>query len=149
MARILIIDDDPQMRPTLRRILESAGHMVLEATNGAEGLAAFKSHTPDVVVTDIIMPEKEGIETILALRRLAPNLGIIAVSGGGLAGNADFLTIAEKLGADLSLQKPIRAVDLIAAVKRIAPAGQTPTAASGAAETAPKEAAGLNRTPLR
>jgi CheY-like chemotaxis protein len=119
MALVLVIDDDPQMRNTLRRILASAGHKVLEASNGRDGIALFQSHAPDVVVTDIIMPEKEGIETIIEMRRLGCGSKILAVSGGGHAGKVDFLTVAKKLGADLVLQKPIRAADLLHAVGNV------------------------------
>jgi CheY-like chemotaxis protein len=130
MALVLVIDDDPQMRSTLRRILLSAGHVVSEASNGREGLALFQSRPPDVVITDIIMPEKEGIETIIEMRRGGHGSKILAISGGGHAGKVDFLSVAKKLGADRVLQKPIRAAELIEAVNSFCP----PTAAkSGAA----------------
>lgn len=123
MALVLLIDDDPQLRNTLRRIVASAGHTVLEASDGREGLALFNSQPPDVVITDIIMPEKEGIETIIELRRSSHGSKILAISGGGHAGKIDFLTVAKKLGADLVLQKPIRAAELLNAVASlVAPA---------------------------
>lgn len=128
MALVLLIDDDPQMRSTLSRILASAGHAVVEAGNGREGLAMFHARPPDVVVTDIIMPEKEGIETIIEMRRMSQRSRIVAISGGGHAGKVDFLTVAKKLGADLVLQKPIRAAELLRAVDNL-----FPSAASGAA----------------
>jgi CheY-like chemotaxis protein len=129
MAQVLLIDDDPKMRTTLRRILESAGHAVLEAGNGREGLSLFQSRAFDVVVTDIIMPEKEGIETIIELRRTARGSRILAISGGGHAGKVDFLAVAKKLGADLVLQKPIRAAELLRAVATLVEA--PPPAATG------------------
>ncbi len=116
MARILIIDDEPNLRSMLRRMLHQAGHQVSEASNGAEGIKLYKQDQPDLIITDILMPEKEGIETILALHRSDPDLPIIAISGGGRSGGADFLCIAEKLGARHTLSKPFRGDQLLGAV---------------------------------
>lgn len=106
MATVLIIDDESIVRLMLRDCLESQGHRVLEASDGAEGLQVFEGAPVDVVVTDIVMPEKEGIETILELKRRSANIGIIAISGGGRIAATDFLRIAKRLGADHTLQKP-------------------------------------------
>jgi CheY-like chemotaxis protein len=119
MPLILVIDDDPQMRATVRRILASAGHTVVEAANGREGLTAVRSGVPDVVITDIVMPEMEGIETIIELRRLNPGLRILAISGSFSAGGADFLPMAGRLGADRVMQKPFRAAALQEAVHEL------------------------------
>ncbi len=116
MARIMIIDDEPNLRSMLRRMLYQAGHQVSEAGNGAEGIDMYERDPPDLVITDILMPEKEGIETILALHRADPDLPIIAISGGGRSGGADFLCIAENLGARHTLSKPFRGDQLLGAV---------------------------------
>ncbi|MCH8036471.1 MAG: response regulator [Proteobacteria bacterium] len=116
MARILIIDDEDELRSMLRRMLEQAGHEVTEAVNGAEGIELYERDRPDLIITDIIMPEKEGVETIIALRRADPDLPIIAISGGGRLEATDFLTMARKLGARRTLAKPFRRDQLLEAV---------------------------------
>lgn len=116
MARILVIDDEQLARFTMREILESAGHEVEEAKNGAQGIACQKSQPFDVVITDIIMPEKEGVQTIIELRRDYPTLPIIAISGGGRTRNLDFLKIAERYGAKRILAKPFSEEELLDAV---------------------------------
>lgn len=116
-VRVLVIDDEAGLRMTIRKMLESAGHEVVEAENGRLGLEAYKKQPPDVVVTDIIMPQKEGIETIRDIRAIAPNVRIVAISGGGRNQNMDFLRIAEKLGANATLPKPFRRDELIACVE--------------------------------
>ena len=118
MATILVIDDDAGMRRTLIRML-SGEHNMLEAQDGSVGLVRFAEHAPDLVITDIVMQIKEGIETILELRRLAPNVRILAISGGGEVRKADYLDMAGKLGADATLSKPVLAADLRAAVNRL------------------------------
>jgi len=116
MARILIIDDEDELRSMLRRMLEQAGHEVTEAVNGAEGIELYERDRPDLIITDIIMPEKEGVETIIALRRADPDLPIIAISGGGRLEATDFLPMARKLGARRTLSKPFRRDQLLEAV---------------------------------
>lgn len=106
MARILIIDDEIMVRLTLRQFLEKAGHKVVEADNGEKGLKAFQAQAADLEITDIIMPDKEGIETILDLKKQAPDLPVIAISGGGRIGSTDVLEIAKKMGASHILPKP-------------------------------------------
>lgn len=115
--RVLIIDDEVPLRQSMRRMLESAGHQVIEADNGKAGLDAYRKQPTDVVVTDIIMPQKEGIETIRELRLIDPNVRIVAVSGGGRTQNMDFLVIAGKLGATETLAKPFRKEELLACVE--------------------------------
>jgi CheY-like chemotaxis protein len=116
MALILVIDDEQMLRRTLRALLERAGHTVVEAEDGNQGLAQFDVQIPDLVLTDIIMPNREGVETIGDIRRRAPQTPIIAMSGGGSRGGDLFLTLAEQLGASATLAKPIRQAELIAAV---------------------------------
>ena len=126
MGVILLIDDDQKLRRTLRRVLESAKHEVLEAAEGRTGIKLFQEHSPALVITDVIMPEQEGIETIVELRRRFPGTKIIAISGSGAAGRLDFLHEAQQLGADLTLRKPIRAADLVSAVSTLLDAAARP-----------------------
>jgi CheY-like chemotaxis protein len=106
MAKILVIDDDDTVRLSVRLALEDAEHEVDEAPNGAEGLDRLKIQVADLVVTDIFMPEKEGLETIDEIRRDYPQIKIIAISGGGRIDPQDYLEIARQLGADRVLFKP-------------------------------------------
>ena len=106
VARILLIDDDPLVLETLTGGLIAAGHEVVPASDGDEGLALLSRESIDIVVTDIIMPRREGIETILELRARQADVPIIAISGGGRNSNLQFLKVAEKLGATRTLQKP-------------------------------------------
>lgn len=106
MAKILLIDDEATVRATLRDMLEEAGHEVLEAGDGDEGLAVLDANTADAVITDLIMPQKEGIETIREVRARFPTMKILAISGGS-AGHMDYLEFAQKLGADKVLSKPL------------------------------------------
>ncbi len=116
MACILIIDDEDDLRRIMRNALEKQGHDVFEACNGAIALDLFEHHPADLVVTDIMMPESDGIEIIIALRRKDPDIRIIAISGGGRIGDTDYLTMAEKFGATQVLAKPFRRQQLVDAV---------------------------------
>ena len=120
MTRILVIDDDKPTRELVTRILGRAGHDVSQAGNGKEGLDRLTSAQPTIVITDVFMPDKDGVETIIALRKVHPGIKIIAMSGGGRVGNLDFLQLAEQVGADKVLQKPIRMSDLLEGVKSLA-----------------------------
>jgi DNA-binding response OmpR family regulator len=116
---ILVIDDEQLIRLQIRNALEFEGFTVHEAANGNEGLARIAQSTPDVVITDILMPDKEGIETILELRRTHPKIRIIAISGGGRTGNKDFLRTAKHLGADRTLAKPFGLAELLRLVREV------------------------------
>lgn len=116
MGLVLVIDDDDAMRSTIRRILERDGHEVHEARNGSEGLRVFREEPAEVVVTDLIMPDKEGIETIVELRAEAPAVRILAISEGGISLAEDALDDAVALGADASLPKPFTVDQLRGAV---------------------------------
>lgn len=118
-ARILVIDDDPAVLSTVRRILERAGHEVLDAQDGREGLSLARREDPDLIITDLIMPEMEGIETIRTLREELPGVKIIAVSGGGAMGPGTYLTDAEILGADRALAKPFTPAQLVDLVESL------------------------------
>jgi CheY-like chemotaxis protein len=117
MASILVVDDDDLVRATVRQMLEGAGHQVLEARNGQEALVSIRKNTVDLVVTDIIMPDMEGIATIRELRSHDPNLKIIAMSGGDRQARVDYLDLAKKLGAHQTLSKPFRRDDMLNAVR--------------------------------
>jgi CheY-like chemotaxis protein len=108
MSRILVIDDEAEFRSLARRLLEAEGHEVIEAGTGNEGIAQFEAHQPDVIVTDIFMPEKSGIETILQIREKNATVRIIAVSGSSDLSSSGFLASAARAGADQTLQKPFR-----------------------------------------
>ena len=118
MAKILVIDDDVIVRETIVQILEDGGHQVVSAEDGKRGMAAFRSERPDLIITDIIMPEQEGIQTITEIRGVQPNAKIIAISGGGRIGNTDFLKIARHLGAFDAIAKPFDPDDLLNRVGR-------------------------------
>lgn len=106
MARILVIDDDEDIRCLLRQRLQGSGHSVAEAENGRVGLDRLADFHPDLVVTDLLMPVMEGIETIQRLKKAAPALRIVAMSGGGRNPGAAYLTLAQKMGASAVLAKP-------------------------------------------
>ncbi len=118
MAIILVIDDEAAMRRVLRGML-GPDHDVIEAEDGSVGLDRFMEHAPDLVITDIVMPGKEGIETILEMRRHAPHAKILAISGAAMPRSAHYLEMAGKLGADIRLTKPIMATDLHEAVRSL------------------------------
>ena len=119
MQTILLIEDDSQTRKLLRRMLDSAGYNVHEAVDGREGVRLFEQEPADLVITDLVMPEQEGIETIRILKQIVPDVKIIAISGGGRIGPENYLSIAEKLGAIQTLKKPIKRKDLLTAVKEV------------------------------
>jgi CheY-like chemotaxis protein len=112
MARILTIDDDDDCRYLLRHILEHAGYEVVEARDGREGIEHYRTAPTDLIVTDLFMPEQEGLETIGQLRQEFPAVKIIAISGGGRTGNSNLLNAAERFGASCTLRKPINFEEL-------------------------------------
>ncbi len=118
MSKILVIDDDVIVRETIVQILESDGYDVVSAEDGRRGVALFRSEQPDLVITDIIMPEKEGIQTIMEIRGTRPDAKVIAISGGGRIGNTDFLKIARLLGAADVISKPFDPDDFLSRVGR-------------------------------
>lgn len=107
MAKILVFDDEPSILLMFKKMLEKEGHHVEVALNGKDGMRLFEKDKPDLLITDIIMPEKEGLETIFELRRQYPALKIIAISGGGRIGPDGYLPGAKLLGADAVFAKPI------------------------------------------
>lgn len=119
MAKILLVDDDILVRTSLSYALEDAGHQVVQAGNGSEGLAALKREPFDVVVLDILMPERESIETIREIRETWAALPVLAISGGGKTGWSDFLHMASVLGANDTMAKPFTASEFVERVARL------------------------------
>jgi CheY-like chemotaxis protein len=127
MARILLIEDDNEVRTMLRLTLAHFGHTVIEARNGKEGLAMFKTAQVDLVITDIVMPEKDGLAVLTALRtKQLPPVKIIAISGGGRQSAVENLKMAKLLGAAKVLAKPFSNEVLIAAINELLPDGGAP-----------------------
>lgn len=117
MIRILVIDDDDFLRQMILETLESDGFEVFQASNGRIGVELFRAAPTDLVITDIIMPEQEGVGTIIELRKEFPDVKIIAMSGGGQVGVVDYLGFAGKLGAVGTLTKPFGREQLLTAVR--------------------------------
>ena len=113
MARILVIDDNPELGRAVLKRMERAGHTGVLASDGNAGLLIFRAEQIDLVLTDILMPEKEGLETIRELRKENPRVPIIAMSGGGYATGTDYLRLALTFGANAVLQKPFEQHELI------------------------------------
>ena len=116
MARVLLIEDNESLRTSLRRTLIGAGHEVTDASNAVAALKEYRREPPDLVITDIVMPDKEGLETIRELRSLDPNAKIIAISGAGGGRGSQYLTLALRLGATRTLAKPFSREDLLKAI---------------------------------
>ncbi len=117
--RILVIDDDLDLRQVLVAALESQGYAVTAAGNGLEGLAYFKENAVDLVITDIVMPEMEGIETIFQIISQNPDQKLIAMSGGGRISAREYLEDANLLGATATLPKPFTLSELLDLVERL------------------------------
>jgi DNA-binding response OmpR family regulator len=118
-ARILLIEDDPDALLAIEILLSHLGYTVETARNGHEGLEMFRANAPDLVLTDIIMPDKEGIETILEMRRVQPNARIVAMSGGGPMNRERLLDMTLKLGASDTLAKPFDGEQLAIAIRTV------------------------------
>jgi CheY-like chemotaxis protein len=117
MAKILVIEDDDNMRLAIQHSLAGAGHTVLLAINGRDGMNALRQNAIDLVVTDLFMPEQDGLETIATLRKEHPKLPVIAISGGNLV-SEEMLSVAKELGAREVLQKPFGLAGLLAVVEK-------------------------------
>jgi DNA-binding NtrC family response regulator len=118
-SKILIIDDEQDMLERLRQELESNGNTVKCAPNARIGMNLYRSEPFDLVITELIMPERDGLEVIMDLRKLKPSVKIIAISGGGNTGMYHVLSMAEKLGAQRSLIKPFTPNQLLATVHEV------------------------------
>ena len=121
VANICLIEDTQMIRETLKRILEKIGHNVKTACDGREGLELFESMKFDLVITDIIMPEVEGIEVLRTVKSKSPDTRVIVMSGGGRVGNMNFLKLAESLGADAILYKPVTKKEFMVALNACLP----------------------------
>ncbi len=119
MARILVIDDDDMIRDVVRQMLENEGFEVADACEGSEGMALQRKRPADLVITDLIMPDQEGLETIKELREEFPQVKIMAISGGGWIGAGPYLGTAGKIGAHAALAKPFEREALLAVVREL------------------------------
>jgi DNA-binding response OmpR family regulator len=119
MAKILLVDDDNLVRTSLSFALEDAGYVVVQAMNGDEALTALQEERFDLVVLDMLMPEREGIETIREIRKDSRTLPILAISGGDKTGWSDFLRMAAALGANDTMAKPFTANEFVERVSRL------------------------------
>jgi DNA-binding response OmpR family regulator len=119
MPRILVIDDEPLIRSTVVTILTREGFSVEEASDGKAGIAMFHKNPPDVVITDIFMPNRDGIEVVMELKRSGPRTKIIAMTGGGQRRMMEIASAANLLGADHILHKPFERKSLLAAVNAV------------------------------
>jgi len=119
MHRILLIEDDEPLRKMIRKVLERAGYEVQEAPNGKIGLKLYSEQPSELILTDLIMPEKEGLETIMEFRRLAAGVKIIAMSGGNRMNPKVNLAMAQKFGAARTLAKPFSHQDILEAVAEV------------------------------
>lgn len=117
MGKVLIIDDDENIRNVFKRAFEKANHKVLVAENGRVGENNYIQHKPDIIILDILMPEQEGIETILRLKAYDHNVKIIAISGGGLGSANNYLDNALKFGARFAIEKPVIISELVKKVE--------------------------------
>ena len=116
VSSILVVDDDAQVLDVMSEMLKLEGHQVTLAENGKQAVAQVEAGPFDLVITDLIMPEKEGLETIADIRKLRGDVPIIAISGGGRVGPTDYLETARFIGADTTLAKPFGRQELITAV---------------------------------
>ena len=119
MVRILVIDDEVLVRDMLRQTLERAGYEVTDAGDGKQGIVQLREQPVDLVITDILMPEQEGIETIGILRKDFPQVKILAISGGGRKGTLEVLPAAQALGAHRTVAKPFERKELLDAVSAL------------------------------
>jgi YesN/AraC family two-component response regulator len=119
MATILIIDDEEAILSFLKERLMGEGFNVLTASDGKEGLNLFNENQVDLVITDIIMPNKDGIETIIKMKKICPDIKIIAISGGGHAHPKYYLDTSKGLGVQYTFQKPFKTSDLVEAVHEL------------------------------
>ena len=119
MPGVLIVEDDKELREMLKMSLLRRHFTVLEAENGKEAITHFKPSLTDLVVTDLIMPEEDGLKVVIKLRELKPSIKIIAISGGGKVGPGSYLNLAKALGADAIYSKPFSINDLTAKIEQL------------------------------
>lgn len=126
MSRILVIDDDKFVRASIRAVLESVGHEVFDAGDADAGILQQRANPFDIAIVDLVMPKKEGLETIRELKQDFPNLPIIAISGGGALVKKNFIQAAEAFGATTTLEKPFGGDDLLNAISSAVSGGVQP-----------------------
>ncbi|MBE0617974.1 MAG: response regulator [Proteobacteria bacterium] len=119
MARILVVDDEEPVRAMIRQMLEGAGHVVEEAEDGEAGIRAYRTRPSDLVITDILMPNKGGLVAIKEMRAAFPDARVIAISGGGRTGRLSFLSTARTFPGVRTLKKPFRRADLLSLVDEV------------------------------
>jgi DNA-binding response OmpR family regulator len=119
MPGVLIVEDDKELREMLKLSLLRRNFMVIEAENGKDAISHFKPLITDLVVTDLIMPEEDGLKVVIKLRELKPSIKIIAISGGGKVGPGSYLNLAKALGADAIYSKPFSINELIAKIEQL------------------------------
>ncbi len=119
MPGVLIVEDDKELREMLKMMLLRSNFTVFEAENGKAAITHFKPLLTDIVVTDIIMPEEDGLKVVIKLRELKPSIKIIAISGGGKVGPASYLNLAKALGADAVYSKPFSLNDLVSKIEQL------------------------------
>jgi DNA-binding response OmpR family regulator len=119
MPGILIVEDDKELREMLKISLIRHKYTVLEAADGKEAITHFKPSITDLVITDLIMPDEDGLKVIMRLREVKPSLKIIAISGGGKAGPGSYLNLAKALGANVIFPKPFSINDLLAKIEQL------------------------------
>jgi YesN/AraC family two-component response regulator len=119
MKRILVIDDEPLVRRLLRRILEAAGYQVSEAENGRRGVELFRENPADLIILDIIMPEQDGLQTMMSLRQEFPDVKVIGISGGDFSSPDGYLQMADMIGAQRTFSKPIERTALLNTIREI------------------------------
>lgn len=119
MPGILLVEDEKELREMLKISLIRHKYTVIEAANGKDAIAHFRPSVTDLVITDLIMPEEDGLKVIMKLRELKPDLKIIAISGGGKAGPGSYLNMAKALGANAIFSKPFSVNELIAMVESL------------------------------
>lgn len=117
MTGILLVEDDHELREMLKVSLTRHQFTVLEAVNGRDAITHFKPLITDIIVTDLIMPEEDGLKVIMKIREIKPDIKIIAISGGGKAGPGSYLNLAKVLGADAIFSKPFSISDLISKIE--------------------------------
>ncbi len=121
MKKILIIDDDEQIRTLLTQMLVKEGFETRDAPDGRKGLELYRESRADIVITDILMPEREGLETIMELKKMDPEVKIIAISGGGMINAEFYLQFAKEFGALRTIQKPFGRKEILETIRKLIP----------------------------
>ena len=119
MPGILLVEDEKDLREMLKASLIRRKYTVIEAENGKDAISHFKPLITDILITDLIMPDEDGLKVIIKLKKLKPTLKIIAISGGGKAGPGSYLNLAKALGADAIFSKPFSVHDLISKIEEL------------------------------